>query len=253
MTAERYYDDEGNEIFYRDENGKIISKSKHYVLQRKLKRRERLGKNRTKLERLRYEAQILETQVEKTAYREGDTGRRSRNIEDVREINISKVKSAHVPTLYNNDLCEKAYGFALLGMDNRAIATEFHVDGITFDKWIKEYVNLKDALSRGRAGAGTAIVKSAFNLATGQVKSTKTTKEYDKKGKLTKTTVTEEVLPPSAPMLSRWLESRYPELWAKKTDVNVNVSFDKILELANAKAETIIDAEFTEGKSDNED
>lgn len=156
------------------------------------------------------------------------------------------LKYKKIPTKYDQALIQKFYDLALLGLTDRQIQQYLDIDSCTYNRWLHDYVDLKSALVRGRIGADTAVAKTAYNLALGRVKHQKIATEYDAIGNVIKRTVQEEIIPPNQKSVEFWLKSRQSQVWGDKSTIDVNLSFEKILKLADTDDKTDINDNIIE-------
>jgi hypothetical protein len=139
---------------------------------------------------------------------------------------VAKEKKGR-PTKYKAEYKDKAYDYALLGLNDKQIAGLLHVDEATLNRWKLAHPDFCESLKAGREIADAQVVKSLYQRATGYtVKETKRQKGDD--GEEVETT-TEKELPPDTGAMALWLKNRRPSEWRDRQEVinrNVNIEID---------------------------
>ena len=77
------------------------------------------------------------------------------------------VKGQHFPAKWNERKIETAYLLALLGATNQQMADAMEVSLSTLQWWMRERPEFGQAVSEGKLGADTKVVKALYSCATG--------------------------------------------------------------------------------------
>ena len=111
---------------------------------------------------------------------------------------------------WQEDMPDRAYHLAMLGLTNKQIAVAFGVSVIIFDNWKILHPALDRGLVMGRAEADTNVVVSLYKRATGYW--TKDTKVFVHKGQVITKETDKEIIP-DVEAIKFWLKNRQPENW----------------------------------------
>lgn len=105
-------------------------------------------------------------------------------------------------------------GWARNGLSDKQICTNLGVGNTNFDRYVRDYEDLQEALARGRQDSEVIVENALFKRATGYKY-----KEYTKELKNDELILTKVVLKESACDVGAaiyWLENRAPKRWAKE-------------------------------------
>lgn len=126
--------------------------------------------------------------------------------------------------LWKEDMPDRAYKLALLGLNDKQIATALEIAPATLEYWKDKFPSFRDALENGKFVADAEVAKALYQRATGYqhqdtvILSNRVT-YYDDNGKPTKT-VNEPLIipytkkyPPDTIAAKLWLSARQGNIW----------------------------------------
>ena len=114
------------------------------------------------------------------------------------------------PTLYDQEFCEQAHNYCLLGATNDDLAGFFHVSPSTIDNWIARHGEFAAAVKRGRVAADARVARCLFDRAVGFEQ--RTEREVLVRGELRTLSQTVQH-PPNVQACIFWLRNRRPATW----------------------------------------
>lgn len=134
------------------------------------------------------------------------------------------------PTDYQPEMCDRVYGFTLLGLIDKEIAAQLGIGLSTMYEWKAKYPEFADAFKRGKEPADVEIAQALWNNALGaeyteQVAVKVKRVDYDEKsGK--KVCEREEVVvvnvkkkaPPNTAAQIFWLKNRQKDQWRDRIE-----------------------------------
>lgn len=119
------------------------------------------------------------------------------------------------PTKFKKEYIEQAYKLALLGLDDKQMASFFDVTEKTFNNWKNSEPLFFQSLKDGKPKADAEVAKSLFERAKGY--SCPDTHICTIKGKVVLTPFVKHY-PPDTTAAIIWLKNRQPGLWRDKQD-----------------------------------
>lgn len=125
------------------------------------------------------------------------------------------------PTKYEaNYHVERAYGLALLGLDDSEMAKVWEVDVSTVSNWKNDHPEFLEALRQGKDEADQQIVKSLYHRARGYEHPEVDVKMYN--GEIIMTDLVKHYPPDTAAAIF-WLKNRQRDKWRDKQEIETDL------------------------------
>lgn len=146
------------------------------------------------------------------------------------EIGSFELGAGRTPK-FRAEMIERTYKLRLLGLTNQEIADVFDVERSTFQRWLVEVPQLRDALQRAGADADGEVAVSLNRRARGY--SHPETVFHVVNGRLVKTEVIKHY-PPDTNAMQLWLMNRQPDRFRprKSMDAGEGATPEEIAQLA---------------------
>lgn len=143
------------------------------------------------------------------------------------------------PIEFKKEYVKLAYNYSLLGATNVQMAGYFDVSEDTFIRWLHEYTEFRESITRGKAEADGHIAKSLYKIAKGFKFQERT---MGMKGNDAFHSTTEKYIAPDFRAVRFWLMNRHPELWRGEANNDIGKKG-----AANGEAAHVVDWEAAEG------
>ena len=153
-------------------------------------------------------------------------------------------------------ICEIARRLCLLGLDNTGLQFHLGVSRETYARWLKQFPEFKEAITRGKGQADGHVAESLYHQTLGA--KIRQTKLFFDGATVTEHTH-EQQLPPNITATIFWLKNRHPELWrdvSKKEismDGPIRLDSPTIIDITNYMKEEREELEKLLGPEDEEE